>query len=88
MLEEHTNKQNAKRDESMDETAASSFSPPPQPPGGPRARRNARRAIMDAVREAAADLPVVIRDRSRSRNPEPIIEEPKEEKEKHVARNI
>ena len=67
----------------MDETAASSFSPPPpQPPGGPRARRNARRTIMDAVKEAEVEPPVGIGERSRSRNSEPIIVEPKKEKEK------
>ena len=72
----------------MDETASSSFSPPPpQPPGGARARRNALRYIKDTFREAA-NPPVQIRDRSRSRNQEPIIEEPKREKEKHVVRNL
>ena len=56
MLEEHINKQAAKRDDPMDETDASSFSPPPpQPPGAPR----------------------IIRERSRSRQPNPIIKEVK-----------
>ena len=44
MLEEHINKQAAKRDEPMDETAASSFSPPPpQPPRAPRISRTERK---------------------------------------------
>ena len=37
---------------------------------------------MDAVKEAEVEPPVGIRDRSRSRNSEPIIVEPKKEKEK------
>ena len=81
ILEEHINSKSTKQDDPMDETAASSFSPPPpQPPGAPRISKTERRNIRRAEKEA--EPPLMIRDRSRSRNPEPIIEEPKKEKEK------
>ena len=86
LLEEHLNDKSAKQDEPMDETAASSFSPPPpQPPGAPRISKTERRNIRRAEKEA--EPPLMIRDKSRSRNPEPIIEEPKKEKEKSVEGN-
>ena len=83
LLEEHLNNKSAKQDEAMDETAASSFSPPPpQPPGAPRISKTERRNIRRAEKDAASEPPLAIRDRSRSRYPEPIIEEPKKENEK------
>ncbi len=83
MLEEHINNKSANRDDPMDETAASSFSPPPpQPPGAPRISKTERRNMKRAEKDAASEPPLAIRDRSRSRYSEPIIEEPKKEKEK------
>ena len=88
-VDAHINKQNAKRDEFMDETDASSFSPPPpQPPGAPRVSKTERRNIRRAEKDAESEPPLAIRDRSRSRYPEPIIEEPQKGTRKNSWRGI